>query len=257
MNASFDGCRAATASSSAGRVWRAVAPLIELVFSLGTPCGEPGRCVAGTTAVDRDASTSGRLRGALIEDDRLGFQVRMDPFGAALPSDSRLLETAERDAEVRLEGVMADGSRPDSPGDRIGAFRVVREYGGVQAVDRVVRDLDRPLLALRRNDAEHRAEDLLARDGRGIVDVPEHGGLDEVAAIEMRWATATAREPSALLASHGDVRLHAIALARHRQRSHLGRCIERVPDFHPAESACERIDEGVVSTLAHDQASQG
>src|SRR5262249_52022238 len=156
-----------------------------------------------------------------------------------------------------LEGVVADGSRADSPGDRIRAFRVVRENGRVQTVDGVVRDRDRLLLALRRNDAEHRAEDLLARDGRAIVDVPKHGGLDEVAAIEMRRATATAREASALLTPHGDVRLHAIALARHRQGSHLGRCIERVPDFHLAESAGQRIDEGVVSTLAHDQASQG
>src|SRR5262249_5895336 len=127
----------------------------------------------------------------------------------------------------------------------------------VQTVDGVVRDRDRLFLALRRNDAEDRAEDLLARDGRAIVDVPENSGLDEVAAIEMRRATATAREASALLAPHGDVRLHTIALARHRQGSHLGRCIERIPDFYPAESAGERIDEGVVSTLAHDQASQG
>src|SRR5262249_42872691 len=111
-------------------------------------------------------------------------------------------------------------------------------------------------LALRRNDAEHRTEDLLTRDSRAIVDVPKHGGLDEVAAIEMRRATTTGREASALLAPRGDVRLHAIALPRHRQRSHLGRCIERVPDSDLAESAGECIDEGVVSTLAHDQARQ-
>src|SRR5262245_30588788 len=250
MNASLAGCRAATASSSAGRVWRAVAPLIEVVSSVHDPCGEPGCRAAGTTAVDRDPSTSGALRNALIEDDRLRFQVGMHPFGAALPSDSRLLEAAERDAEVRLEGVVADGSRAESPGDRIGAFRVVREHGGVQAVDRVVRDLDRLLLALRRNDGEHRAEYLLARDGRAVVDVPEHGRLDEVAAIEMRGPTATAREARPLLASHGDVRFHTIALARHRQRSHLGRCIERVSHFHHAESPGERIDERLMPPLA-------
>src|SRR5262249_23939453 len=100
------------------------------------------------------------------------------PFGAPLPSDSRLLEAAERDAEVRLEGVMADGSRADSPGDRIGAFRIVRENGRVQAVDRVVRYPDCLLLALHRNDAEHRAEGLLRRDGAAIVDIPKHGRLD-------------------------------------------------------------------------------
>src|SRR5262245_18499204 len=127
--------------------------------------GEPGRCLSGTKAVDRDPSTSGDLRGALIEDDRLGFQVGMHPLGAALPSDSRLLEAAERDAEVRLEGVVADGSRADSPGDRIRAFRVVRENGRVQAIDRVVRDLDRLLRVLRRNYGEDRPKDLLARDG--------------------------------------------------------------------------------------------
>src|SRR5262249_58279522 len=118
------GCRAATASSNAGNVWRAVASLIEVVSSAHNPCGEPGRRAAGTTAVDRDPSTSGGLRGALVEDDRLGFQVGMHPFGAALPSDSRLLEAAERDAEVRLEGVVADGSRADAPGDRIRTLRL-------------------------------------------------------------------------------------------------------------------------------------
>src|SRR5262249_42004699 len=255
MNASLAGCRAATASSRAGSVWRAVAPLIEVVSSLRSTRDSPSP--PGTKAVDGAPSRSGALRDALIEDDRLGFQVGMHSFGASLPSDSRLLEAAERDAEVRLEGVMADGSRADSPGDRIGAFRIVRENGRVQAVDRVVRYRDCLLLALRRNDAEHRAEDLLARDGRAIVDIPKHGRLDEVASIEMRRATATAREASTLLASHGDIRLHTIALARHRQRSHLGRCIEGVTDLHLAEAARERIDEGIVSTLAHDQASQG
>src|SRR5262249_35229787 len=157
--------RAATASSSAARVWGAVAPFIEVVSSMRSPCGEPGRRVAGPTAVDRDASSSGGLRDALIEDDCLGFQVGVHPVGPALSSDSRLLEAAERDAEVRLEGVVADRSRAESAGDRIGTVQVVREDGRVQAVDRVVRDLDRLLLALRRDDAEHRAEDLLARDG--------------------------------------------------------------------------------------------
>ena len=112
------------------------------------------------------------------------------------------------------------------------------------------------LFAVRRNDAQHRAEDLLARDGRAIVDFSEYGGLDEIAAIEMGGTASAGREARALFASLGDVRLHAIALASQRQRSHLGRRIERIPYFHLAESAGQHSDEVVVASPADDQRRQ-
>src|SRR5262245_11158284 len=90
-------------------------------------------------------SAAGRRSGCrrrLVEDDRLGLQIRVQPFRATFPADPRLLEATERDAEVRLEPVVSDGAGADAPPDRIGALRIVREDGAIETVDRVVRDLD-------------------------------------------------------------------------------------------------------------------
>ena len=60
---------------------------------------------------------------------------------------------------------------------------------------------------------QHRAEDLLLRDGRGVVDVAEHGRLDEVAAVEVLRAAAAGGQRRALLDALGDVALDPVALA--------------------------------------------
>src|SRR5262249_61861902 len=86
------------------------------------------------------APDSAGLRCRLIEDDRLRLQVGIHPFRAAFPSDARLLEAAEGDAEVRLEGIVPDRPRAEPSGHRVGTLRILREHRGVETVDRVVGD---------------------------------------------------------------------------------------------------------------------
>src|ERR1700735_4711749 len=109
----------------------------------------------------------------------------MEALGSALASDARLLEAAERDSEVGAPRIGTDGAGPELSRDRAGPVHVVGEDGRVEAVDRVVGDADGVLLVNGRDDGEHRPEDLLLRDRRGIVDVAEHSGLDEPTAIEV------------------------------------------------------------------------
>ena len=84
--------------------------------------------------------------------------------------------------------VVPDRARAQLARGGVGALDVVREHRGVEPVDRVVGDLDRRRLALGRDHGQHRPEDLLARDRRVVVDVAEHGRLDEVAARRGPWA---------------------------------------------------------------------
>ena len=72
------------------------------------------------------ASFCAEARGRPVEDDRLGLEERQQPFLAALAADARLLEAAERDAEVGPERVVADGAGAELPGDLAGPVDVVR-----------------------------------------------------------------------------------------------------------------------------------
>ena len=98
---------------------------------------------------------------------------------------------------------------------------VVGEDGGVEAVDRVVGERHGVVLVVGRNHAEHRPEDLLAGDGRVVVDVAEDGRLDVVAAVEVLGPTAAGRERRALGDALGDVPLDPVTLAVHGERPHL------------------------------------
>src|SRR5262249_35116974 len=84
----------------------------------------------------------------------------------------------------------------------------------------------------------------------------EYGRLDVVAAIEMRRPAAAGREACPFGTALGDVRFHAIALALHRERSHLGRRVEWIAHFHLAEPCSERVAERVVSAPADDESRE-
>jgi len=53
------------------------------------------------------------VRRLLVEDHRLGLEERVQPFDPAFPADARLLESAERDAEVGAERVVSYGTRSE------------------------------------------------------------------------------------------------------------------------------------------------
>ena len=78
----------------------------------------------------------------VVEHDGLALEVGGQALQAALTTHARLLESAETDAEVDTEAVLAHRARPEPACDPHGAVGVVREHRGVEAVDGVVRDPD-------------------------------------------------------------------------------------------------------------------
>ena len=60
---------------------------------------------------------------ASFEDHGLGLEERQQAFLAAFAADARLLEPAERHAEVGAEGVVADGAGAQLAGDLRGPGR--------------------------------------------------------------------------------------------------------------------------------------
>ena len=94
------------------------------------------RAAAGT-----DVGSPARTQlGRVFEDDRLGLEVRQETFPAALTTDARLLEPAERDPKSVRKLLWPDRAGPQLTGDRTGPVDVVGEHRGVEPVDRVVRD---------------------------------------------------------------------------------------------------------------------
>ena len=151
---------------------------------------------------------------------------------------------------------MADRARAHAAGDGVGAVEVVGEHRGVEAVDRVVGDLDRLLLVVGRDDRQHRAEDLLARDGRCCC---------------RRCRTPSARRSSrgrdardgrrrcqrgAFRLALGDVALDPVALPAHGQRAHLGGRVERVADLHRGRTSAPAPRRARRAGGADDDAGQ-
>src|SRR5882724_4188387 len=148
--------------------------------------------------------------------------------------------------------VVPDGARPDLARELPGAIFVVREHRGVEPVYRVVRDRDLVLLALRRYDAQHGAEDLVAGDRRVVVHVAEDGGLDEPADVEAGRPVPARRQPGALLAALVEQPADLVELPLHGDRPHVDAGLERVTDPHLGELSAQRLDELVMAVLAHD-----
>ena len=175
----------------------------------------------------------------------------------AFAADARLLESAEGDAEVGSERVVADGARSELAGDLAGPVGIVSEHRSVQAVDRVVGDVDRVLLVIGGDHAQHRPEDLLLGDSGRVVDVPEDGGLDEPAAAEAARPGAARGQRRSLLDSLGDVALDPVALTLHGQGAHAALGIEGVADADVRERVAQGIDQLVVTASRDDDSGQG
>ena len=178
--------------------------------------------VAGVDGVGHRVDAVGVAGGRLVEDDGLGLEEGHEPFLAALAADARLLEPAERDAEVGAERVVPTVPGAELAGHGTGAVGVGGEHRGVEAVDRVVGDADRVVLVGGGDHAEHRTEDLLLRDRRRVVDVAEHRRLDEPAAVEVLRTPAAGGERRAFVDALRDVALDAVALALRRRADPSG-----------------------------------
>src|SRR5437667_10636656 len=92
--------------------------------------------------------------------------------------------------------VAVDPPRPRADGARhpVRLAHVARPHPGGEAVGGVVALQHGVVLVLERDDGDHRAEDLLARDLHVVPDAGEDGGLDEVALPEPLPRIALAAE---------------------------------------------------------------
>jgi len=103
--------RVAVVSASGKHVWvyldaRSASPgslkrtsRAEVVEELGASVGNPAELAP--------------VGGLLVEDHRLGLEEGVKPFDPAFAADARLLESAERDAEVGAERVVSYSTRPE------------------------------------------------------------------------------------------------------------------------------------------------
>jgi hypothetical protein len=143
----------------------------------------PGRRRDDVAQLDAWFGLTRQMSGHGIENDRLRFQKRQKALRTSFATDARLLEPAEGDAEISAEGIVSNGPRAELARSGVRALDVIREHRGVQTIDRVIRDINRIGFIVGRDHAQHRPENLLPRDGRMVVHVAKHSGLNEVAAV--------------------------------------------------------------------------
>src|SRR4051794_7589123 len=140
-------------------------------------------CRMARTPLDPDAADA----------DVLDRQVLVDADRAALAAVARLLDAAERRVRGRDDaGVGADDAVVELLGDPQQAGIVAGVEVRGEAVDGVVRVLDRLRLVVERRQARDGAERLLAVDQHLVGDAGQHGRLVERAALVL-----PAREPLA------------------------------------------------------------
>jgi hypothetical protein len=164
---------------------------------------------SGTSSDVQPSSAPWRRPG-----DRLDLGVLVEAGHAVLPADAAVLVAAE--GHVGAVGRAAvdaheAGLDPTSHGQRM--LQRARHHVAGQTVGAVVGDPDRVFLVVERDDAQHRAEDLLLGDGHLVVDVDEKRWPDVISLVETGRAHR-ARRPArgALVDALLDVARHPLEL---------------------------------------------
>src|SRR6188768_1059919 len=153
----------------------------------------------------------------VADQQALRLRVVVEHHLVVLPPDARDLVAAEG----RVSRVEVVAVRPHAPGLDAAAHaerlaRVPRPHARAEAVERVVRDLERVVLALERRHREHRAEDLLLEDPH-LVPALEDGRLEVVAILQLAAEVrrlAADQELCALVEADPDVALDLVELRR-------------------------------------------
>src|SRR5829696_10130110 len=107
----------------------------------------------------RTLCAAGRAGHLRLQLQRLRHEELLEAVATELAAVTGLLVAAERGERVEGAAVDLDLACADPGRDALRALLVRRPYAAGQAVDRVVRDPDRILLAVVRHDREHGAED--------------------------------------------------------------------------------------------------
>src|SRR5690606_11393959 len=161
------------------------------------------------------------------------------PFAAV----AGLLVAAERRGEVGAGAVQVHvaGAQPRRYALRV--LEVARAHVARQPVRRVVRDADRLLLVAVREDREHGAEDLLARDGHVVAHVGEHGRAHVVALREaLRAAGAAGGQGGALVDPLLDQALDLVPLRLAHDRTQRDAVRERTAPLGAGRDRLRDVD---------------
>src|SRR2546422_5329257 len=126
--------------------------------------------------------------------DVLELAVGCERPAPAVAADAGALVAAEGRVGVELAAVHLHRPGAERARHPQRALGVARPQVAVEAVVGVVGERDRLRLVAKRDGADHRAEDLLARDDHVVAHAGEERRLDVVVAREVRWALPAAGE---------------------------------------------------------------
>src|SRR3954470_19326689 len=177
---------------------------------------------------------------------------------AELATDTRLL-VATKGLRRRDHVVVVHphGAGTHCRRDAVRAVEVLRPDAAAEPVDRVVRDLDRLVVGVEGDHAQHRPEDLLLRDLHRVVGLEDRREVVR-ALIEPRGQVArlgaTAEQLGALVEAELHVPLGRVDLARRDERAEVGRHIHIVADDDLAGALDEQPDELVPDLARHQRA---
>src|SRR3954467_11632310 len=151
---------------------------------------------------------------------RLHLEELLEPELAQLAAAPRLLEAAERSEGIEAAPVDVHLPGAQAAGDPLGAGGVGRPDAAGEPVHGIIRDPDRVVVVLVRQDGKPGAEDLLAGDGHRRLHAGEDRRLHVIALRQPGRSVWTAgRELRAFLDTGADVFAHAFALLRRGERS--------------------------------------
>src|SRR5690606_24922493 len=147
------------------------------------------------------------------------FEAVMTPFATV----ARLLVATEGRVVVQRGTVEMDHAGANLTGDIARAFQISGGDVAGQPVAGVIGDADGVCLILVADDRQHGSEDLLTGDRHVVGDMPEHGGLDVIAAIQPLGTTGTAdHQTGAFLNALGNQVLDLVPLCLGHDRAHGG-----------------------------------
>src|SRR6478752_6942666 len=131
--------------------------------------------------------------------DEFGFQVFLEAGHTHFAADPGLLVATEgRVRRVPDAAVDVDGADPQPRRHRLGAVVVAAEHRARQAVRGIIGDAYRVVVAVVGDHRQYRAEDLLARYLRRVVQSGNDGRFDEETGVQVGRAPAAAGEAAAL-----------------------------------------------------------
>src|SRR3954447_9051633 len=197
------------------------------------------------------------LLGRGVDAVGLDLGVLLEALDAVLTTDTAGLVAAEGGVgPVGDPAVDADGAGAEPTTDRERPLLVAGGDVAAETVLVVVGEADRFVVAVERDDDEHGAEDLLARDGHVVGHVGEQRRLHEPALVELLGATTTGDDARALGLALLDVAEHALALLLAHERAHEVAHVVGVAVGEALEARRRDLDRLVVD-LAVDEHAGG